>query len=100
MNSDETLHRLDDMIALLKVGFSREIESVRQALGNDLVNKAIIEALSDGWMASGDLQRQISASTKVTERTVRQRLADLTALGVLRSRGAGRSTEYSLSGIL
>jgi DNA-binding HxlR family transcriptional regulator len=100
MPSDEVLLRLDDIVSLLKVGFASEITDLRNSVRGDPVNLAILEALDEGWLASGDLQRAIATSQNISPRTVRVRLADLLGAGAIRSRGRGTATEYGLTGIL
>lgn len=100
--TEALLARLDSMVAILKIGFASELGSIRKEVHAEKVGAAILTLLedSDGWVGSGEIQRTVSKSATVAERTVRARLADLLALGVLRSRGGGRSTEYSLSGLI
>src|SRR4051812_48055239 len=98
--SDDVVAKLDDIIGLLKLAFAREIDSARLAMLSDAVNRAVLEALEDGWLGSGELQRRVATVAKVTERTVRDRLSDLAAKGAVRSRGSGRALEYSRSNIL
>jgi len=100
VSSEEVLIRLDDILSVLKVGFAADISKLRGAVRADPVGSAILDALEDGWIGSGALQRVVATSQKVSERTVRARLADLHDAGAIRSRGRGAATEYSLTGIL
>jgi hypothetical protein len=98
--TEEILLKLDEVLSVLKLAFADEIGLARSAILKDPVNRAILESLADGWRGSGDLQRHVSRAAAVTERTVRDRLRDLAATGAIRSRGGGRSLEYSTTGVI
>jgi hypothetical protein len=98
--TDDVLLKLDEVLSVLKLAFADEIGKARSAMMRDPVNRAILESLEDGWLGSGDLQRRVSAATDVSDRTVRDRLGELAARGAIRSRGGGRSLEYSRTGVI
>lgn len=97
---DELVERLDQLIALVKIGFSNELQRAQEDLKGDPVGSAIIRSLEDGPMASGDLKEAVSRSAKVSNRTVQRSLGALARRGLVRVEGSGPSTTYQLTGIL
>jgi len=97
---EEISRQLTEVVSILKLAFAREIHDARQAVLEDPVNAAVLEALEDAWMPSGQLQAAVSHVAKVTDRTVRDHLATLLAMGAIRARGNGRAREYSRSGLI
>lgn len=101
MNSEaDIVERLDHLIALLRVGFADRIDKLREDLRTDPVSSAILDAVAEGWLSSGELQRSVSKTAKVSDRTVLRSLNALAERGLLDVRGSGRSTSYRSSGIL
>lgn len=97
---DEVLERLDRIATLLEVGFSEQIERVRADVRKDPVAAAVLDAVSDGWKASGDIKRVVSTSAKVSEKTVQRALAALHDRGAVQARGTGPTTSYRSAGVL
>ena len=99
-SDDEVLERLDRLIALLAIAFDDQLKKVRQEIAADKVAKTILEAVKDQWVASGDLQRTVSKSAAVSEKTVQRALTSLADRGLLRTQGSGRTTSYRSSGLI
>jgi DNA-binding transcriptional ArsR family regulator len=99
-DDSDVVGRLDQMIALMKIGFADSLARVREELAGDQVSSAILEATKDDWVTSGDLQRSVSRSAKVSERTILRALSALAERGLLSVRGSGRSTSYRSAGVL
>lgn len=97
---DEVLERLDRIVTLLEVGFADQIDKARAEVRTDPVAAAILDAVSDGWVGSGDIKRSVSKSAKVSEKTVQRALAALHERGALRVRGTGPTTNYRSAGVL
>jgi hypothetical protein len=98
MSEEEVLHRLDLIQATLQLAFRPQIESAREAIRADDVNAAILDETAD-WIASKALQDKVAAKTKKTDRTVRNRLAELVEQRVLAVRGSARP-EYRRTGLI
>lgn len=96
----EVIERLDRLTTLLRIGFAEEIGRLRDEVLADPVATAILESVKDEWVNSGDLQRSVGRSAKVSARTVLRSLASLTERGLLRAQGSGRSTSYRSAGVL
>lgn len=94
------IERLDLMVGVLQLAFDNEIAMAREELRSDPINVSILDACMDEFIASGDLQRIVSAKHKIAERTVRTRLTQLEARRVVRKRGSGRNTEYRATGLV
>lgn len=93
--------QLDTIIALLKIGFAGEVEALRNRLSQDAIMRELLEAAAapDGVTATALVDAVVS-KTSAGRSTVRQRLADLGALGALRGSRAGTSIRYRSTGVL
>ena len=94
------IERLDQLIALLRIGFAESLDRAREEVTADPVASTILEATKDGWVNSGNLQRSVSQAATVSGRTVLRSMAGLTDRGLLRVRGSGRATSYRSSDVL
>lgn len=99
-DNDEVVERLDRLITLFRIGFAPAIEDLKQQVMDDPVESAIIQRVSDQWVASGDLQRDVARTAKVSERTVLRSLQSLVERGLLQTQGSARSTTYRSTGII
>lgn len=101
MSADEdVVERLDRLITLFSIAFRDLIERERETIREDPVAAAILDASSEEWVSSGDLQRCVAAATGVSERTVLRSMVVLAGRGLLSVRGAGRLTSYRSTGVL
>lgn len=98
MANDELLRRLDLIQATLQMAFASELDAARTRLRADDVSAAILD-LSENWIGSTDLQAKASRRTKKSARSVRDRLPELGAQGVLEARGTERRMEYRRTGL-
>lgn len=99
MAEDETIRRLDTMIAILRLAYSREIENARTEIRADDVNRAVLDATAGDFVAAGDLKKKIAKATKQSEKTVQRRIADLLDLGLLEKRATGAAA-YRSTGLI
>lgn len=99
MTDDELLRRLDLMQATLQLAFKPQLDAARNALRADKVIAAILDETED-WIASSELQKRVATAVKTSDRTVRDRLPDLVAEGVLAMRGSERKGEYRRTGLI
>lgn len=97
---EEIVERLDLLIALMRVGFAEQIAAYREAAVADPVAAAVLDVVRDDWTLSGEIQRSVAKSMKVSERTVLRAITGLADRGLLKSRGTGRQLSYRGSGIL
>lgn len=97
---DDLIERLDQVIALLKLGFSGQLEALQAELREDPVALGILDSLRNGPMASGELKRSVSQSANVSEKTVQRSMSELVGRGLLLAKGGGRSITYQLSGVI
>jgi hypothetical protein len=100
MADPEVVERLDLMIAILQLAHHDAIEQARKELRADPLTTAVLEACSEDWVRSGDLQKSVAAASGVGERTIRVRLAELVTRRAIARRGAGRNTEYRSMGLV
>lgn len=98
-SDDDVVARLDRITAILQLAHRDEIERARTQIRSDKVNAAILDA-SAKWIGSGAMQAKVAKKTKASTRTVRDRIADLLATGVLDKRGGGPTTEYRTNGLI
>lgn len=100
MADAEVVERLDLMVAILQLAHHDAIERARKELRSDALTAAVLEACSEDWVRSGDMQKSVAATASVGERTVRVRLAELVTRRAIARRGAGRNTEYRSMGLV
>lgn len=98
MESD-TNDKLDKIASILLLAFDEQLSAARLKLRADPVNESILGATND-WIGSADLQALVMEKCSVSERTVRNRVAELKERNVLSSRGASSQIQYKSSGIL
>jgi hypothetical protein len=96
---DAIITRLDTNNALLKLSQRNALAAARSEILSDAVNREIF-AGSARWVGAGKLQSAVARKTNASTRTVRDRIADLLATGLLEKRGGGPTTEYHSSGLL
>jgi Fic family protein len=99
MDADAIVSRLETLIALTKLANRDALEAARARILSDAVNREILAGASK-WVGAGVLQATVAKKTGASTRTVRDRLADLLAEGILDRRGGGPTTEYQSSGLL
>jgi hypothetical protein len=96
---DSVNERLDKIIFLLSLAFRNEIQQARQAVLEDPVSAAVLDAAAGDWIGAGELKRQVASTTKQSERTVARRLSQLAEQGWLASSGAGPAIRYRATGL-
>lgn len=99
-SSDDIVERLDRLLILLSIAFAEPIERFRAELASDPVAAAILAAVRDDWVLSGDLQRDVCQATGVAPRTVQRAIASLSERRLLVNRGSGKATSCRSSGVL
>jgi Fic family protein len=99
MADDETIRRLDTMIAILRLAYSRQIEETRTKIRADDVSGALLDATENDFVGAGELKKTIADATKQSEKTVQRRIADLLALGALEKRPTGAAA-YRSTGLI
>lgn len=93
----QTLAKLDEIAALLRIGFSSQIQAARTKLKADAVAAALLE-LAEGQVA-GELVKLVSEKTGSGSRTIEQRMAELASCGALRREKLGKTTTYRSTGL-
>jgi hypothetical protein len=99
MAGDEVAQRLDTLIAILKLAHRDDIAKARTSVRANTVNAAILDLAND-WTPSGKLQAAVAKRTGKTDRTVRDRLGELAAQGLIEQRGGGPTTAYRSTGLI
>jgi hypothetical protein len=99
MADEELLRRLDRMQATLELAFRPQLEAARKAVRSDEVNAAILDATTE-WTPPAIVQKAVAAAVKASERTVRNRLAELVEQRLLEARGSASSREYRRTGVI
>jgi hypothetical protein len=95
----ELLKRLDLIQATLVLAFAPQLSAARSELREDDISAAILD-LAEDWIASTELQQQVSDRTGMAMRSVRDRLPELVGMRVLAARGSERRMEYRSTGLL
>jgi hypothetical protein len=96
--SGETNRKLDLIIALMRIGFSDQIQRRGRILFDDPTSVEILGHCDD-WTPAGTLKSAVAQATKQSEPTIKRRIADLVSLGALARRGAGGSVSYCSTGL-
>lgn len=99
MENDEIVSRLDTIIAITKLANREALDAARTEILADDVNRAILSSASK-WVPAGTLQKTVARKTGASTRTVRDRLADLLAGGLLEKAGGGPTTTYKATGLV
>ena len=94
----EILDRLDRIQATLQLAYAEQLRAASERLRSDPVTATILD-LAEDWVSSSELQSQVVKKLKVSDRTVRNRLAELTDARALMVRGGGRP-QYRASGLV
>jgi hypothetical protein len=98
-NDSQIIQRLDLIQATLRLAFVPQLAAARDALLADEVAAAILENAGE-WLGSADLQKAVAKTTGKSTRTVRDRLPELVAQGVLEVRGPEKRTDYRRTGLI
>jgi hypothetical protein len=101
MADEETLRRLDKMVAILQLAHHDEIEHARERIRSDDLNAAILDAAARKTPA-GKLTTAARAAAKgsPSARTIQRRIASLVDQGALEQSGAGGSVSYEATGLV
>ena len=99
MDNHEVLARLDTIIAITKLANREALDAARNEILADGVNRAILSSASR-WVPAGTLQKTVARKTGAATRTVRDRIADLLAHGLLEKAGGGPTTSYRATGLI
>jgi hypothetical protein len=102
VNDPELLRRLARMESILRLAFADALEREAQRIADDRVDAATMAACApeNGWRPTTDLQREVAAATGKTTRTVRTRLGELVARGVLEVVIEAGKPRYRSSGLI
>lgn len=101
MSDDELLRRLERMEAIMRIAFGEALEREGARVRADPVDAALLGACAgEEWQPTTALQKRVAEKTAKSTRTVRDRLAALTARGVLESRLSAGKREYRASGLI
>ena len=101
MSTDpEVLERLDLMLAVLQLAHQSDIERAASTLRADDISAAILDACADDWVPAGKLTKAVAAQVKKSDRSVRDRLLQLTTKRAIKRRGAGPNVEYRSLGLV
>lgn len=91
--------KMDSLVALTKIGLSKELEALTAEVKKDKVTQKILE-LADGSLSSGDLASKVHELIGVSEITVRRRISELSEKGLILPHRDGLKVFYTNSGII
>jgi DNA-binding transcriptional ArsR family regulator len=95
----EISRKLDQLIALLKLGNRKTLEEYKRQLQRDKVYARILE-ITDSPLSYSDIVKKLHEGLGVAEITVKRKIAELKAMGLLIAMRRGREVYYEYSGIL
>jgi hypothetical protein len=90
--------KLSQLIIIFKISNEGKIKEVKKKIQDDPVARKILE-LADGSLPLKTLKERVMKSTKVSGRTVRNRIYELVDKGVLISNKKGNENYYENSGL-
>jgi hypothetical protein len=100
MTGDEQiLERLDLIQATLALAFAGQIHAAGDAIRDDRVNAAILDAAQE-WIGSTALQEKVAKQLSISTRSVRDRFPGLLAKRVLATRGSENRPEFKSTGLI
>jgi hypothetical protein len=99
MRDDVLVERLDKLIAITQLVHKDAIDRARERIFGDAANRAILESSTD-WVPAGRLQAGVMKATGQSQPTVKRRIADLVANGVLAKQGGGGNVSYKATGLI
>jgi len=95
----EISRKLGQLIVLLKLSNRATLEDYKKQLERDKVYTRILE-ISDGSLSYSDISKKISEELGVADITVKKKIAELKAMGLLIASRKGREVYYENSGLL
>jgi DNA-binding transcriptional ArsR family regulator len=95
----EISRKLDQLIALLKIGSRKTLEEYKRQLQQDKVYLRILE-ITNSPSSYSDIVKRSHEELGVAEITVKKKIAELKAMGLLIAIRKGREVYYENSGIL
>jgi len=95
----EIAKKLDQLIALLKIGNRKILEEYKRQLQRDKVYARIIE-ITNSPLSYSDIVNRLHDELGVAKITVKKKIAELKAMGLLIAMRKGREVYYEDSGIL
>jgi DNA-binding transcriptional ArsR family regulator len=95
----EISRKLDQLIALLKIGSRKTLEEYKRQLQQDKVYLRILE-ITNSPLSYSDIVKRSHEELGVAEITVKKKIAELKAMGLLIAIRKGREVYYENSGIL
>jgi hypothetical protein len=94
----EISHKLSQLIVLTKLSSAKIIAETKEAIKKDPASVAILD-LADGTLSSSQMNHIVQEKTKLSERTVQNRIADLVEKGALTPIRKGKELYYENSGL-
>lgn len=99
MAEEDIIQRLDRIIAIHQLVYRAELDAARESIRREDANAAILDLTAD-WTPTAKLQKAVAKKAGKSERTVRDKLAELTAQGLLEQRRDGRTIAYRSTGLI
>jgi Fic family protein len=94
----EMSRKLSQLIVLTKLSNSKVIEDTKKEIRKDKASRTVLD-LADGSLSSSQLKEKVMAQTKVSEPTVKRRIAGLVEKGALTFVRKGKEIYYENSGL-
>jgi hypothetical protein len=94
----EISQKLSQLIVLTKLASAKSISETKQAIKKDPAAVIILD-LADGTISSTQMNLKVQEKTKLSERTIQNRIADLVEKGALTPFRKGKELYYENSGL-
>lgn len=90
--------KLNQLIILTRLGNSKAIADFKVEISKDAVFQAILD-LADGTLSSAEIKEKVKEATKVSEGTIKNRIAVLMEKGGLTAVRQGKEIYYKNTGL-
>lgn len=100
MNDEAVADRLDEVIGLLRLIATPELDRLRLAMEDKPVHLRVLAETRGGWTRSGEVKKRVAKGEGVSEKSAQRACLDLVEQGLLDQRGDGPSREYRSKGWL
>jgi DNA-binding transcriptional regulator PaaX len=95
----EITKKLDQLIALLKIENRKNLDEYKRQLQKDKVYTRMLE-ITDSPLSYSDIVKRLHKELGIAEITVKKKIAEMRAMGLLIATRKGREVYYENSGIL
>jgi DNA-binding transcriptional ArsR family regulator len=95
---NEISEKLNQLITLTRLANSKAIAEFKEEIKKDIVSLTVL-SLADGTLSSSEIKQKVMEQTKVSDGTVKNRIAVLMEKGALTAVRRGKEIYYQNTGL-